>query len=189
MSQRPRLTLVLGAELTEPAALIQTLEQDPRCAAGQHRFHGAALETREGIRHPLQDGPHPTTTVAALAAAIRACLPEGTDASPPTVLLLALPPTAHAMGADQWPLQQDQALRAALAYLGWPYCLVVGQNRPQQTAAALTALGVVASQAPAPHAQGHTAAERQRLRALGCEKCSDPECEHRLFTGLTGLQG
>ena len=29
-----------------------------------------------------------------------------------------------------------------------------------------------------------TAPLAMRLRAWDCEKCSDPECEHRLFTSL-----
>ncbi|MBX9833180.1 MAG: hypothetical protein K2X78_09065, partial [Burkholderiaceae bacterium] len=31
-----------------------------------------------------------------------------------------------------------------------------------------------------------SSAKSARLRAWNCEKCSDPECEHRLFTALTG---
>lgn len=156
-------------------------------AAPPHLHHSPNLQTE-----PLVD----SITVARLAADLCACLPRApealatpsTSASTPIVLLLALPAAAHALGADPVPLWQDQALRAALTHLGWPYRLVVGQGALAQTAAALMALGVATS-APAPLPAGGMAAERQRLRALGCEKCSDPECEHRLFTGLTGLQG
>lgn len=190
------LVLVSGAALTQPAALAKVLERDPRCAG--HRFVSAApphpprppdLQTE-----PLVD----SITVARLAADLCACLPRGPEAlatpsasaSTPTpiVLLLALPAAAHALGADPVPLWQDQALRAALTHLGWPYRLVVGQGALAQTAAALMALGVATS-VPAPFPASGMAAERQRLRALGCEKCSDPECEHRLFTSLAGLQG
>lgn len=184
------MTLVLGAPLTKPMALAQALERDPRCA-GQ-RFASPALPLLGSCLSARPDTPPPppanksvdSATVARLASELRIGLPDGCPA-PSAVLLLALPPAAHVLGADPVPLWQDQALRAALAHLGWPYRLVVGQGLLQQTTAALMALGLV-SQVPAPRAQGEMAAERQRLRALGCEKCSDSECEHRLFTGLTG---
>ncbi len=184
------MVLVLGATLTQPMALAQALERDPRCT-GQ-RFASPALPLLGSCFSappdtppaPPASNPVDPATVAQLTSELRIGLPEGCP-TPSAVLLLALPAAAHALCADPVPLRQDQALRAALAHLEWPYRLVVGQGLLAQTTAALMALGLV-SQVPVPRAQGEMAAERQRLRALGCEKCSDSECEHRLFTGLTG---
>lgn len=184
------LVMVLGAPLAQPTALAQALERNPRCA-GQ-RFASPALPLLNSGFSALPDTPPAPSanksvdpvTVAQLASALRVGLPEGCPA-PSAVLLLALPAAAHALGADPVPLWQDQTLRAALAHLGWPYRLVVGQGLLRQTTAALTALGLVSPVPEAPPPATGMAAERQRLRALGCEKCSDPECEHRLFTGLT----
>ncbi|MDM0119977.1 ATP-binding protein [Variovorax arabinosiphilus] len=72
----------------------------------------------------------------------------------------------------------DALVRAALARAGVSYAVVHGRG-PERLASAWTALNL-ASDAEA------TAARRTAGEAWGwsCEKCSDPVCEHRLFTDL-----
>ncbi len=76
----------------------------------------------------------------------------------------------------------DAALRAALARANLPYQVVYGKDQARTTNA-LHAIEKVAA-----HADGISARGRFSLKsspwAWNCEKCSDPECEHRLFTGL-----
>lgn len=101
------------------------------------------------------------------------------------------------MGLDlPCPLEQqhtreaaDTQLRAALALAGRPYRVVYGQGE-QRLENALKAIKTVATSAYPSSTRGifdpDSSAKTARLRAWNCEKCSDPECEHRLFTALTG---
>ena len=72
----------------------------------------------------------------------------------------------------------DALVRAALARAGISYAVVHGRG-PERLASAWTALNL-ASDAEA------AVARRTADEAWGgsCEKCSDPVCEHRLFTDL-----
>ena len=72
----------------------------------------------------------------------------------------------------------DALVRAALARAGISYAVVHGRG-PERLASAWTALNL-ASDAEA------AVAHRSAGEAWGwsCEKCSDPVCEHRLFTDL-----
>jgi nicotinamide riboside kinase len=66
----------------------------------------------------------------------------------------------------------DAQVRQVLADARVPYRVVYGTG-PHRVANALAAVDAgLREQAPA------------RAWAWNCEKCSDPECEHRLFTGL-----
>ena len=65
----------------------------------------------------------------------------------------------------------DTLLRAALTGAGLPFRVIYGQGA-QRLASALAA--VQGSEATYPS-----------LRNWSCDKCSDPECEHRLFSRLT----
>jgi hypothetical protein len=67
----------------------------------------------------------------------------------------------------------DARLRGLLQSAGFPYRVVYGHG-PERLAAALHALGLAPPRAETPRGG----------RAWSCEACSDPECEHRLFTGL-----
>lgn len=73
------------------------------------------------------------------------------------------------------PSQQetDSALRAALQQAGLAYGVVYGQGA-QRLAQALRL--ITPEDGPAPRWTGL------------CEKCADPDCEFRLFTGLKGLK-
>jgi nicotinamide riboside kinase len=72
----------------------------------------------------------------------------------------------------------DALIRTTLAGADIAYRVVYGQG-PQRTRNALTAIDATALQ-PAGSAASTAACHWQ----WNCEKCSDPQCEHRLFTGL-----
>jgi hypothetical protein len=69
-------------------------------------------------------------------------------------------------------------VRAALQRAGVHYQVVygTGPQRLQGALAALQGLGIACGVPPAPSVG--------RPWVWVCEKCSDPECEHRLFRGL-----
>jgi predicted ATPase len=67
--------------------------------------------------------------------------------------------------------QADALLRAALAAARLPFAVVHGRG-PERLASALRALGLGGAEPP------------RRAAAWSCDKCSDPACEHRLFTDL-----
>jgi len=67
--------------------------------------------------------------------------------------------------------QADALLRAALAAARLPFAVVHGRG-PERLASALRALGL------------GSAEPSRSAAAWSCEKCSDPACEHRLFTDL-----
>ena len=118
---------------------------------------------------------------AALAAALRhwlvpsvrlACDPHpGPQGAPTLALLLGESPASAA-----W--------RGLLAEAGWSYQVLYGGHAEQLLDAALRALRVALpaalQEAPAPRDTDSPL----RLRAWACEKCSDPQCEHKLFTAL-----
>jgi nicotinamide riboside kinase len=67
----------------------------------------------------------------------------------------------------------DKLVREALEKAAVPYRVVYGSG-PERLKSALAALEVEKQ-----------AADEMRAWKWTCEKCSDPDCEHRLFTGLT----
>jgi nicotinamide riboside kinase len=81
----------------------------------------------------------------------------------------------------------DALVRKLLQQAGIPFQVVYGQG-PQRLRGALRALeaaGVLAADGA-----GRTLEEGARGPWVwACEKCSDPECEHRLFTRLPGGRG
>jgi hypothetical protein len=89
---------------------------------------------------------------------------------------LDLPAPAAAVALRQ---PVDQQLRALLAHLKLPHATVYGQG-PQREQHALQAIQF--------HQREPSALQSPPSRwRWPCEKCSDPECEHRLFSSL--LQG
>ena len=90
---------------------------------------------------------------------------------------------------DQHPAREvaDARLRAALAHGGRAYRVVYGQGE-RRIENALKAIKSVAASAYGESAIGtfdqKSSSRTARLRAWNCEKCSDPECEHRLFKRL-----
>ncbi len=71
----------------------------------------------------------------------------------------------------------DKLLRAALARGGVDYKVIYGAG-PERLANALMAIDAAAP------GQGGRPASVQGNGNWSCDKCSDPDCEHRLFTGL-----
>lgn len=68
----------------------------------------------------------------------------------------------------------DAMVRAALERASIPYRVIYGRGA-ERLASALLALG---------HTAAQPAGQPARPWVWSCEKCSDPACEHRLFTGL-----
>jgi len=80
------------------------------------------------------------------------------------------------------PTPADEALRSALMAAGAPFQVLYG-TPAVRALQALNAIAALTGQRRTPAPAG--APDRpQRLRAWGCEKCSDPECEHALFQRL-----
>lgn len=86
----------------------------------------------------------------------------------------------------------DARLRADLTQVGMGYRVVYGHGE-QRIANARDAIKNIASSTYPSSARGNFDSDSgsstrtaPRLRAWNCEKCSDPECEHRLFTALMG---
>ena len=140
----------------------------------------------------------PGTGAAALALALKrrvaatsaqiVCANDPNDCPQATLTLLMgldLPCTADEQAARE---AVDARLRAALAQGGGAHCVVYGQG-DRLIENALNAIKEVAISAYGTSARGtfdsDSSPRSARLRAWNCEKCSDPECEHRLFTALT----
>jgi hypothetical protein len=80
--------------------------------------------------------------------------------------------------------QRDSELREHLQALGLPYRVVYGEGLARLNHA-LLALGLPPLDEPTREAREQAQFDLNRGRtAWSCEKCSDPDCEHRLFTGL-----
>ncbi|MDM0107836.1 AAA family ATPase [Variovorax sp. J22R24] len=78
--------------------------------------------------------------------------------------------------------RMDASLRAALARAGAPYTVIHGRG-PERLASAWNAINASAEAAANASSRGRTG-EQQRLWFWPCDKCSDPACEHRLFSDL-----
>jgi nicotinamide riboside kinase len=81
----------------------------------------------------------------------------------------------------------DTLVRSLLQSAQVPYHVVYGSgsDRPQSALRALAAAGVV----PADMANRAPDGDTRRAWQWNCEKCSDPACEHRLFTQLRETRG
>ena len=93
--------------------------------------------------------------------------------------------------------QRDAELRRQLQASGTPYRVVYGSTARRLTTALAAAQALQAptpstavslTRAPVGSADGRRDEDddqgRLKMRSWGCEKCSDPICEHRLFTSL-----
>lgn len=149
----------------------------------------------------------PGTGAQALGAALTARTPPGSAhivcprsvgaipaALAPDARLILLMGLDQPCPADERTAQEaaDAELRTELSHAGMTYRVVYGQGE-QRTTNALIAIASVAKNADRESARdlldpSHSARNRRqdRLRAWNCEKCSDPQCEHRLFTALVG---
>ena len=125
-------------------------------------------------------------------------------AAPPLASLLPPVPITLLTGLD-WPCppaeqenreQCDAELRRQLQASGTPYRVVYGSTARRVSTALAAAQALQAptpstalslTRAPVGSAAGRDEDDDQgrlKMRSWGCEKCSDPICEHRLFTSL-----
>ncbi|WP_298208001.1 hypothetical protein [Acidovorax sp.] len=123
--------------------------------------------------------------IAPGSAQIEEALPDEPLSATLTLLMgLDLPCPAEERTAQE---AFDARLRATLERAGVPYQVVYGQGE-RRIANALNAIKNIAiSEQPISASAVFDMENRPpttRLRAWDCEKCSDPECEHRLFTSL-----
>lgn len=77
----------------------------------------------------------------------------------------------------------DALIRQALAGAGVAYRVVYGQGQARLANAVAAIDGAAAS--PGPAAARDQPGSEARRSQWNCEKCSDPQCEHRLFTQLS----
>lgn len=82
--------------------------------------------------------------------------------------------------------REDSRLRQRLHALDLPYRVVYGAGRARLTNG-LLALGLAVPDVSVQQTRIDAQFELNRGRTpWSCEKCSDPACEHKLFTGLLG---
>lgn len=84
--------------------------------------------------------------------------------------------------ANETATAEDARIRAQLQAAGVPYQVVYGTG-PDRLRSALGAL-VAAGVLPAALVPRNEKGGASRAWIASCEKCSDPDCEHRLFTRL-----
>jgi nicotinamide riboside kinase len=163
---------ILGAPATGKKALLNDLQSS---ASGRPNWQlhrdAAAVQTLEW---QMLQAPDETTRQHAIAAHV--LQPIAAD----LILLSALdyPTLATGSGLLQRRLL-DQSLRQALTHLGLRYSLLYG-NDAARYHAAMQAIDFAL--------QGPTAMPLTPMTPSfwrwSCEKCSDPDCEHRLFSAL-----
>lgn len=167
----PTPTAVLGAPGTGSEALIAALHAQAPMGAARHWTCAPV--------HLQPDMSQPATALQALRASgcTQAWL-MGLD---------GLPAAGGAVqqGADAGERErQDAALRDLLHALGWTYVVFYGPPaaRVRQARALLEPAGAAMATDSLPAARPRPV--NQREPAWGCEKCSDPDCERRLFQRL-----
>ena len=168
MGPTPPLVTLLGAPHTGAQALAEALQQ--RIAPGVARvvYKPVVMDALQRV-HPA---PVPIPPFPALT------LLMGMDLPCP---------------AKERPGQEaaDAQLRTALHTAGITYQVVYGCGA-RRIENALIAIKKIAAGAYPTSARtafdSKTYSPTARLRTLNCDKCSDPECEHRLFTRLTGAR-
>lgn len=96
---------------------------------------------------------------------------------------LDLPQGSGAEDGSHRRQQADALLRETLQRAGIAFFVVYGSG-PERSANALRVIPQSGSQRLKKISTG-----RPSAWVWSCDKCSDPDCEHRLFTGLRGLKG
>lgn len=150
---------------------------------------GAPYTGVEALAQALQQQITPGTAHIALHHPHLAHTPPTPQADSGAVALTLLMGLDQPCPAEERTAQEacDTRLRAALAAAAIPYRVVYGTGE-QRTRNALIAIQNIAPKAYSTSARAAWETENTpraaRLRAWNCEKCSDPACEHRLFTAL-----
>lgn len=99
-------------------------------------------------------------------------------------LLLGLDQSVSNAASQTERQQHDAELREQLQAMGKPYRVVYGTGATRLHNA-LLALGLDSEDKAIWQARQDAQFDLNRGRTpWSCEKCSDPDCEHRLFTGL-----
>lgn len=132
-----------------------------------------AEEIRVQLRAALQDAP-----------ALRLCdecLPRSSHSF---ALLMGLDLPVKDLSERTAQENVDAELRQQLQGLGLPYRVVYGQGATRLTHA-LLALDLPAPDEVSKQVRAQAQFDLNRGRTpWSCGKCSDPDCEHQLFTGL-----
>ncbi|MFM8863573.1 MAG: hypothetical protein ACKOFG_01360 [Limnohabitans sp.] len=101
-------------------------------------------------------------------------------------LLMGLDPSPRSPAERAAQSRGDAQLRQELQALGLPFQVVYGDG-DARLSHALLALGLPTTDEAARQSRETAQFDLNRGRTpWSCEKCSDPECEHKLFTGLLG---
>ncbi len=168
--QTPPLIALLGAPHTDAPALAKALQAH----LGIHGARVLCLTPGTAAANHLPDD----TDFATLRSTASHTLLMGLD----------LPCPADARLAQE---AADLHLRAALGNARVVFKVVYGKGE-QRLISALIAIQSIAPDAYPTGARGLFGLKNEkpeaRRSAWNCEKCSDPECEHRLFTRLTGAR-
>ena len=163
MVRVPQTIAVLGAPGTGPGELAAAINRQATGASGA--LCAIAPDVDADRPQTLSDATH-ILQGAAL-----------------TLLMgLDLPCTAAEQGLRE---TFDRRLRAALSAASVRYHVVYGRG-PQRLESALRAIGSIAESTHPESASAGLHPKSAAMRAWFCETCSDPECEHRLFTALAG---
>lgn len=143
-----------------------------------------ATELAEAINHRLEDS---AMTAQAIAGINAAQLPnEIRDTLHRAAITLLMGLDTPCLAPDQaWRETCDAQLRTLLADAGVRYHVVYGQGLIR-IENAFKAIESIAKNELLTSTPDLLEQKTMRLRAWDCEKCSDPECEHRLFSALTG---
>lgn len=163
MVRVPQTIAVLGAPGTGPCELAAAINRQAPWASGA--LYAIAPDVGADRPQTLSDA-----TRILQGAAL-------------TLLMgLDLPCTAAEQGLRE---TFDSRLRAALSAASVRYHVVYGSG-PQRLENALLAIKSIAQSTHTESTSGIFSSKPAALRAWHCEKCSDPECEHRLFSALVG---
>lgn len=145
------------------------------CHSGAGALTTALRQALDAARYTIDDASvrwlHADAAIRAPATALHCCLLMGLD--------LACPLAWQARQQHE-----DAHLRMQLATAGPVFRVVYGRTPMERLAQALQAIDAVAPCAVT--RQHRPPSSSPRLRPWGCEQCSDPDCERRLFSALRG---
>lgn len=176
-AQALALALALGLQQRVDASPVQITDASP------------SLEALFPARPDRLAPPTPAGGAPSAATAAQACRMAALITQLPTAAQILLMGLDLPCPPQERPMQEaiDAQLRAALESAGVPYRVVYGRDE-RRINNALNAIQNIALQADVfgtrPTSDTKVENRPLRLRAWDCEKCSNPECEHRLFTAL-----
>lgn len=155
-----------------------------------------APQTGKSALAAALNGALETSACAASVVIDPAHLPAGDLAGYDLVLLMGLEASAHGLNPCGLPAittqmreAADQSIRTALLQAGMPYQVIYGSDDERLTHAIaaleplLKTAGKRLRQSPG-SVGGPDSAGKARPWVWVCDKCSDPQCEHRLLSDL-----